>query len=100
MRPLESLGRYGGEEFLAVLPGSSQQVALSIAERMRESIAVAPQNIGGELVGLTISAGVCSSERFPSASTDELINRADKALYAAKAAGRNCVMQAQAEQPD
>jgi len=94
MRPLESLGRYGGEEFLAVLPGSSQQVALSIAERMRESIADEPQNIAGELVGLTISAGVCSSELFPSASTDELINRADKALYVAKAAGRNCVAEA------
>ncbi len=94
MRPLESLGRYGGEEFLAVLPGSSLAVALSIAERMREVIAAVPQNLDGELVGLSISAGVCCSTSFPSATTDELINRADKALYAAKAAGRNCVMHA------
>lgn len=94
MRPLESLGRYGGEEFLAVLPGSSLAVALSIAERMRDVIAAVPQNLDGELVGLSISAGVCCSASFPSASTDELINRADKALYAAKAAGRNCVMHA------
>lgn len=94
MRQLESIGRYGGEEFLAVLPGSSLEVALAIAERMRDAIAAVPQNIGGKLVDLTISAGVCCSESFPSASGDELINLADKALYAAKAAGRNCVMHA------
>lgn len=94
IRPLESLGRYGGEEFLAVLPGTSQAVALSIAERMRQAVAAEPEPIGDMLVPLTISAGVCATDLFPAASTDELISRADKALYVAKDGGRNCVKQA------
>lgn len=95
IRAQESLGRYGGEEFLAVLPGSSHQVAYSIAQRMREAVASLAEVIDDASVKVTISAGVCSSELFPTASTDELISRADKALYRAKDAGRNCVMQAQ-----
>jgi len=95
IRAQESLGRYGGEEFLAVLPGSSHAVAQSIAERMREAVAAHVETIDGADVKVTISAGVCATDVFPAASTDELIGRADKALYKAKDAGRNCVMQAQ-----
>jgi len=96
IRQQESLGRYGGEEFLAVLPGSAHDVALAIAQRMREAVAANGVAIGDDTaINLTISAGVCSTDMFPSATTDELIGRADKALYAAKDAGRNCVMQAQ-----
>lgn len=97
VRPLESLGRYGGEEFLVVLPGSPHEVARSVAERMRLAVASEPELIDGTVVQLTISAGVSSTDIFPAASTDELINRADKALYAAKDGGRNCVMQAQSD---
>lgn len=97
IRQQESLGRYGGEEFLAVLPGSSQDVAHAIAERMREAVAAQGVAIGSAVIDVTISAGVCSTDMFPAASTDELISRADKALYAAKDAGRNRVMQAQAD---
>jgi diguanylate cyclase (GGDEF)-like protein len=97
IRAQESLGRYGGEEFLAVLPGSTHEVAYSIAQRMREAVAAQGISIDGTMVEVTISAGVCSTDMFPAASTDELISRADKALYAAKDAGRNCVMQAKAD---
>jgi diguanylate cyclase (GGDEF)-like protein len=97
IRAQESLGRYGGEEFLAVLPGSSHDVAYAIAQRMREAVAAQGVSIDGTTVDVTISAGVCSTDMFPAASTDELISRADKALYAAKDAGRNCVMQAKAD---
>jgi diguanylate cyclase (GGDEF)-like protein len=95
IRAQESLGRYGGEEFLAVLPGSSHEVAYTIAQRMREAVASHVTAIGDAQVNVTISAGVCATDLFPAASTDELISRADKALYKAKDAGRNCVVQAQ-----
>jgi diguanylate cyclase (GGDEF)-like protein len=94
IRPQEALGRYGGEEFLIVLPGSSHLTAMAVAERMRHAIASQPEIIGGTTLNLTISAGVASSDLFPSVTTEELISRADVALYAAKDAGRNCVVQA------
>lgn len=94
IRPQEALGRYGGEEFLIVLPGSSHLTAMAVAERMRHAIAAQPEIIGSTTLNLTISAGVASTDLFPSATTEELISRADVALYAAKDAGRNCVVQA------
>lgn len=94
IRPREALGRYGGEEFLIVLPGSSHKTAMMVAERMRLAIATQPELIGGAMLNLSISAGVASTDVFPSATTEELINRADMALYAAKDAGRNRVVNA------
>lgn len=91
IRPQEALGRYGGEEFLVVLPGSSHEVAMGVAERMRAAVAAQPEIIGELSISLTISAGVASSAVFPEASTDDLINHADIALYRAKDDGRNCV---------
>lgn len=94
IRPREALGRYGGEEFLVVLPGSSHQVAVAVAERMRAAIAAQPESVQGAMLNLTISAGVASTDMFPTATTEELISRADVALYAAKDAGRNRVINA------
>lgn len=94
IRPQEALGRYGGEEFLVVLPGASHETAMAIAERMRLAVASQSETVGSAELRLTISAGVASTDQFPHASTDELISRADGALYAAKDAGRNCVKQA------
>lgn len=89
IRSQEALGRYGGEEFLVVLPGSSHNTAMAVGERMRLAIASQPEVIGAATLNLTISGGVASTDLFPSATTEELINRADMALYAAKDAGRN-----------
>lgn len=97
IREQEALGRYGGEEFLVVLPGSAVSTAMAVAERMRCAIASQPEFIAGKTLQLTISAGIASTDLFPLATTDELISRADVALYAAKDAGRNCVMQAVAD---
>lgn len=97
IRRQDSVGRYGGEEFLAVLPDASHEEASAIAERMRAAVASSPESIGEAMVSLTISAGVASTDLFPAASTDELIGSADRALYAAKDAGRNCVIQARPE---
>ncbi|MGZ5819077.1 MAG: sensor domain-containing diguanylate cyclase [Burkholderiaceae bacterium] len=94
IRPQEALGRYGGEEFLIVLPGASHTTAMSVAERMRREVAAEPVAVGGATLSLTISAGIASTDIFSSATTEELISRADIALYAAKDAGRNRVVQA------
>lgn len=94
IRPQEALGRYGGEEFLIVLPGSSHETALAVAERMRVAISSQPETVGSTALNLTISAGVASTDVFPTATTEELISRADMALYAAKDAGRNRVVKA------
>lgn len=94
IRPQEALGRYGGEEFLIVLPGSSHKTAMAVAERMRATIAAQPETINGVALNLTISAGIASTDLFPSATTEELISKADVALYAAKDAGRNRVITA------
>jgi diguanylate cyclase (GGDEF)-like protein len=94
IRPQEALGRYGGEEFLVVLPGATSTTARAVAERMRLAVASQPEVIGDATFNLTISAGIASTDVFASATTEELISRADIALYAAKDAGRNCVVQA------
>lgn len=97
IRSQEALGRYGGEEFLIVLPGSSSATALSVAERMRATVAAQPEKIGGTPLTLTISAGVASTDIFPTATTEDLISWADMALYGAKDAGRNRVLMAMPE---
>lgn len=97
IRPQEALGRYGGEEFLIVLPGSSSATAMAVAERMRAAVAAQPETIAGASLSLTISAGVASTDAFPTATTEELISRADVALYAAKDGGRNRVVKATPE---
>lgn len=94
IRPQEALGRYGGEEFLIVLPGASHKTAMAVAERMRAAIAAQPESINGVTLNLTISAGIASTDLFPTATTEDLISKADMALYAAKDAGRNRVITA------
>ncbi|WP_293577695.1 sensor domain-containing diguanylate cyclase [Phaeobacter sp.] len=83
--------RFGGEEFSVLLPGASSAVATDAAEALRAAIEdTTVQYSGGKLPGVTISIGVAS---FPDhgALPQDLLNAADRALYAAKAAGRNCV---------
>jgi diguanylate cyclase (GGDEF)-like protein len=97
VRSQEALGRYGGEEFLVVLPGTAHVAAMAVAERMRMAIAAQPESVGETALTLTVSAGVASTDLFPAASTEELISRADVALYAAKDGGRNRVALAKAD---
>ena len=81
-----ALGRLGGEEFIAVLPGTEVGGALRCAERVRDSIASEP--VDGEL-SITVSAGVAEYRRGETIT--EFLTRADQALYAAKRSGRNRV---------
>ncbi|WKZ12616.1 MAG: GGDEF domain-containing protein [Gammaproteobacteria bacterium] len=81
-----ALGRLGGEEFVAVLPGTDVAGALRCAERVREAVARHPV---GSTLSITVSAGV--AEYRPGESIPELLTRADQAMYAAKRSGRNRV---------
>jgi diguanylate cyclase (GGDEF)-like protein len=90
LRGYDLIGRYGGEEFLAVLPGCDLARAVQVAERMREAVAAEPVDAMGSPVPVTVSLGVASAART---GTDAfaLIKAADDALYRAKARGRNSV---------
>ncbi len=82
--------RYGGEEFLLVLPGMPEASAVERAELLRNAFASAPVAYGGSEVAVTASFGISSFPRH-GRTGDELIAAADSALYAAKTAGRNRV---------
>lgn len=88
VRLTDRICRYGGEEFLIVLPDTDPEAALTISERMRKQIAQTMDCLGG----LVLSASVGISRVRPGETRlDGAMRRADQALYAAKAAGRNCV---------
>lgn len=84
LRREDSVGRFGGEEFLAVLPGADLAAAEGVAERVRADVELA-----GEQMAVTASIGVAVYDDEESAYS--LINRADAAMYRAKEAGRNRV---------
>jgi diguanylate cyclase (GGDEF)-like protein len=86
LRAEDSLGRWGGEEFLAVLPNTDSAEARAVAERLRVDAGANVQPHPGEAVTLTVGVA-----QFGSDSKSELVSRADRALYAGKGAGRNTV---------
>ena len=90
LRAGDWLGRYGGEEFIMVLPGASRASAEQIGERMRARIESLNLPANGNTMHMTISVGVAGLLDQRDNST-ALIERADAALYCAKAAGRNCL---------
>jgi len=87
LRAGDSIYRIGGEEILVVLPGADQDDAVEIAERLRRDVRTR-RPVG---VGVTVSVGVAVS-RPETVDTDDLTSRADAALYAAKAGGRDAVV--------
>ena len=92
VRKVDIVARYGGEEFVAILPETSSDGAVIFAERLRERISNHSFDIGaGRIVRLTVSIGIATFPSSGVASTEDLIARADEALYRAKAAGRNQV---------
>lgn len=92
LRESDALGRWGGEEFLAILPGTNAAGAWEVAERMRT--AIARTRFDGVPEGTTISAGVATSQQFddPAVEWDLLLKEADQRLYHAKHEGRNRVV--------
>lgn len=88
-------GRYGGEEFIAVIKDVDGQKATDIAEQIRAAIELASVDIGkGEAIKLTATIGVCTLGSQQLSSVEHLVELADRALYQGKNAGRNCVKQA------
>lgn len=93
-RPFDLLVRHGGEEFLALLPGSSTEEAVTVAEKVRQAIESAEMKLpDGTTLRVTSSFG-CAGMSAPAHQDllTELLKRADLALYAAKSSGRNCVV--------
>ena len=90
LRANDLFGRIGGEEFASLLPNTTQQDALWLAERVRASVESASLSVGEHAIRATVSVGVAPSN---DATTDlnELLKAADQALYRAKALGRNRV---------
>jgi diguanylate cyclase (GGDEF)-like protein len=89
LRPTDFLVRYGGEEFVALLPGATADTAHIAAERLRKAIE-REEHLSTTAMGtlrVTISLGIAVLQ--PGDSLERLIERADVALYRAKAAGRN-----------
>jgi len=95
LRGYDAVGRFGGEEFVALLPGVGPRAAANVGERIRQRIAslavsVEPRTGGTAQVRLTASIGVASANAHAS-TLDDLLRAADGALYAAKGDGRNAV---------
>jgi len=89
-RALDVVARLGGEEFVVLLPGCDEASAMAVAQRLCDSIAAQAVTVDGGQVRCTISIGVAKMDDAID-SVDALIERADRAMYAAKTAGRNRV---------
>lgn len=92
LRPTDFIARFGGEEFVLLMPDSTLADALAVGEVLREAIAACPFHFKGEPVTITVSMGVAQFQ--PGERSDLALKRADEALYRAKAAGRNQVQAA------
>jgi diguanylate cyclase (GGDEF)-like protein len=89
LRAEDELGRLGGEEFLALLPDSDERAAAAVAEDLRAAVEAVRARCRDHVLGATVSVGWATWDGEE--SPDELVKRADIALYDAKAAGRNAV---------
>lgn len=100
LRLSDALARYGGEEFAALLVQTDESAAQGIAERIRRAVGETPfRMVDGTGLAVTVSVGVASIDETAAAQTPEaaarlLLDGADRAVYRAKEAGRNCVMRA------
>jgi diguanylate cyclase (GGDEF)-like protein len=93
-----AIGRWGGDEFVALLPNTSREIAATVAERIRAALEDSAADIDGHLVGATISTGMAFSSNG-ALELPTMLLQADQALYRAKSAGRNRLAIAGAEQP-
>jgi diguanylate cyclase (GGDEF)-like protein len=90
LRMPDKVGRYGGEEFLLVFPETGLDQTQKIAERIRAAVSNAEFDVGERKINLTISIGATLFERGE--DLEQLLSRADQALYQAKQSGRNLVV--------
>lgn len=91
-RTADVVGRYGGEEFIVLMPNTSPADAMGYAERLRQAIENAPCVVDGASAALTVSIGVSGMDiDAPIRNYRDIINMADQAMYRSKSRGRNCV---------
>ncbi len=91
IRPMDIAARYGGEEFAVILPKTEITEALIAAERIRESVSGRKVDVDGRELSVTISIGLSQLDPLSDKHKNDLINRADRALYNSKRHGRNRV---------
>lgn len=91
VRSYDFVGRYGGEEFLIVLSNCEPKFAFNRAEEMRKAIGGEPIQTASGGISVTMSLGLLTSRDWGTQPVEKLLSEVDAALYAAKAAGRNCV---------
>ena len=91
LREVDAVGRFGGEEFLVLIPGATVETALPVAERLRTALVTDAPRIEGTAPLLSASIGV-AQWREPAEESSRLLMRADAALYRAKLRGRDCVV--------
>jgi len=97
IRDYDTLGRYGGDEFLIVLPDCNEKDAVEAAERLRKRIAGEPMAAPGKPISVTVSIGLATNEKHGDMDAAILVQAADVALYRAKNSGRNCTRPATAD---
>jgi two-component system, cell cycle response regulator len=91
VRSYDFVGRYGGEEFLVVLNNCKPEFAFARAEEIRKAIALRPAQTSVGPIPVTMTLGLLLSQDWGRRPVQDLLQETDNALYAAKAAGRNCV---------
>ncbi len=92
LRPYDLVGRWGGEEFLIVVPNSNRDGSGKLAERLRQRLAEAPISVEGNEIAATASFGVAVFEDSNRPRLEDLVHQADETLYEAKKQGRNRVV--------
>lgn len=96
-RDIDLLSRYGGEEFVVILPETNMEQAMAVGEKIRMQVINSPFHFKGQRVQITISCGVASFKK--GYRPEQVFDAADAALYQAKENGRNQVMSGQVEGP-
>ncbi len=92
MRPYDAFGRFGGEEFLAIVPQARASEAAGVFERIRRAISASPVSEDGQEIAVAVSIGGATTQ---GESIDAVLRAADDALYQAKSQGRNRVVMAE-----
>ncbi len=92
LRQIDVVGRYGGEEFVVLLPETARMTAVAVARRLCTAVAAESVEVQGGRLSVTISIGVAVGFGDVALNLEEMLERADRALYAAKATGRNRVV--------
>jgi len=97
LRAEDLFGRLGGDEFGILCRATTSATAATLADRIRDLVEALPIAVGAAVVRVTMSAGVAAIPELPCKSVQDLMNASDRALYKAKAHGRNQVAASSSE---